>query len=98
MHTYMHSSIVPAPLGGRKECSDRKVWQGSVNEPILNSLAAHRLLAQTRYHHLRYVQRRTLALRPALSHTHYIHTYIHIHTHAHIYILKIIKYLHTYYF
>jgi hypothetical protein len=86
MHTYKHCTY---PLGGRKERSDWKVWQGSVNASILNSLAAHRLLAQTRYH-LRYVQRRTL--RPALSHAHYIHT----HTHTHI--LKILKYLQTYCF
>ena len=90
IHTYMHAfKHCTYPLGGRKECSDRKVWQCSINEPILNSLAAHRLLAQTRYHHLRYVQRRTLALRPALSHTHYIHT----HTFA-----KYLNTLHTYYF
>ncbi len=66
-HTCIHTYIQALyPLGGRKECFDRKVWQGSVNESTLISLAAHRLLAQTRYH-LRYAQRR--ALRPALSHT-----------------------------
>jgi hypothetical protein len=85
IHTYIQThKYCTYPPWRRKECSDRKVWQGSANASILNSLAALRLLTQTRYH-LRYVQRR--ALRPALSHTHYIHTY----TYKHIYS----KYLNT---
>jgi len=88
-HTYIHTYIhafkhCTNPLGSRKERSDKKVWQGSVNASILNSLAAHRLLAPLCYH-LRYVQRR--ALRPTLSYTHYIHTHTYTHIHS--------KYLNT---